>query len=144
MQYQEGTMGRVFLARADHAADPLQGIKELARKEGIRVAVFFILGALKSGSVVAGPREAVLPPLPNWFHFDDGREVLGVGTILCQGDEPALHLHGGLGREQEALVCCLRDSAEVYITLEVVILELCGIDARRELDPLTGQKTLRL
>ena len=144
MKYQQGTMGRVFLARAEHGENLLDEIKKLAKKEGIRVAAFFILGALKSGSVVTGPREAVLPPIPNWFQFTDGREVVGLGTILFDEDEPVLHLHGGLGREKDAVICCLRDRAEVYITVEVVILELCGIQALRKLDPVSGQKIVQV
>lgn len=142
MKYQQGTMGRVFLARAEHGEDPLEEMKKISKKENIRVAVFFLLGALKGGSVVTGPKEPVLPPVPNWFQFDDGREVLGLGTLLYDQDEPALHLHGGLGREQDAVICCLRDQVEVYITVEVVILELSGIDALREFDPASGQKII--
>ena len=137
-------MGRVFLARVEHGENPLEEIKKLVRKEGVQVAVFFVLGALKSGTVVTGPREAVLPPVPNWFQFDDGREVMGIGTILFDENEPVLHLHGGLGRDKDAVVCCLRDQAEVYITVEVVILELCGIHALRKLDPLTEQNVIQI
>ncbi len=137
-------MGRVFLARVEHGENPLEEIKKLVRKEGVQVAVFFVLGALKSGTVVTGPREPVLPPVPNWFQFDDGREVMGIGTILFDENEPVLHLHGGLGRDKDAVVCCLRDQAEVYITVEVVILELCGIHALRKLDPLTEQNVIQI
>ncbi len=144
MKYQQGNIGRVFLARTEHGENPLDEIKALACKERIRVAVFFVLGALQSGSAVTGPREVALPPVPHWFQFEDGREVVGMGTILFDGDEPILHLHAALGREEKAVVCCLREAAEVFITLEVVILELCGINALRELDPLSGQRVIRL
>jgi predicted DNA-binding protein with PD1-like motif len=41
-------------------------------------------------------------------------------------------------------VGCLRDFAETFIILEAVILEIEGIDAHRDLDPLTGMVLLKL
>jgi predicted DNA-binding protein with PD1-like motif len=41
-------------------------------------------------------------------------------------------------------VGCLREAADTFIVLEAVILEIEGIDAARELDPLSNMVLLKL
>ncbi len=67
-----------------------------------------------------------------------------MGTLFCDGDKPTLHLHGAIGRGDETLVGCPRGGATVFCLLEVVILEIDGINAARELDPKLGIKVLQL
>jgi len=143
MEYQQGAIGRVFLVRLDHGENPLEQIRKLAEKENIKNAVFFLIGALKGASLVTGPREAVLPPEPTWFSFNDGRELLGTGTLAWDEHEPLLHIHGASGRGEETVMGCLRQDVEVYLTLEAVVLEISGLKAGRALDPASGFKVLR-
>ncbi len=146
MKYRQGEPGRIFLARVEHGEDLLDGIQEMVRRENIKAAVVFALGALKSASLVRGPAEPVVPPEPLQHSFDDGRELLGIGTVAWDeaGKTPLLHLHGVTGREGKDCLGCLREQAEVYLTVELVVLELVGIDTARELDPTLGLKVLRL
>ncbi|MFZ5640493.1 MAG: hypothetical protein ACOY4Q_07360 [Bacillota bacterium] len=37
MKYQQGQIGRVFVARVEHGEDLLQEVKQLAEKENVRV-----------------------------------------------------------------------------------------------------------
>ena len=79
-----------------------------------------------------------------WINFNDGREVLGFGTLFWKGDEPVLHLHGAIGREKETLTGCIRKESSVYLVIEAVITEILGIDARKTLNEKTGLVMLEL
>jgi len=74
--------------------------------------------------------------------FDDAREVVGTGTLFWDETGPQLHLHAGVGRGDQALVGCPRGGATAFCVLEVVVLEIKGIEAARSLDPGTGLKLL--
>ncbi|MFH1136138.1 MAG: DUF296 domain-containing protein [Pseudomonadota bacterium] len=143
MKYQAGKIGRVLWVRFDAGEDLRVGLLELAEKEGIDRAMVLALGALERGRLVVGPREAVVPPDPVWVGFADGREILGLGTLAPGPDGPSLHFHLGAGRGGEpSLLGCLRDSSEVYLTLECVVLELSGLTVARVPDAASGQNLL--
>ncbi|MEW5954308.1 MAG: PPC domain-containing DNA-binding protein [Bacillota bacterium] len=135
MKYRQGNLGRVFLARVEHGDDLLKEITDLARAERLSAAVVFMIGALKGANMVVGPRELAVPPEPVWMSFGDGREIVGMGTLYPnEKGEPALHLHGVLGRGRDSLTGCLRAETEVYLVVEMVIMELMGTGAVRKLD----------
>ncbi|NLX48976.1 MAG: DUF296 domain-containing protein [Methanospirillum sp.] len=137
MEYREGAIGRVFLVRVDHGEDLLAVVTGVAGEEGIETGLVLLLGALARGRLVEGPAALDLPPVPIATAFLDGREVLGVGTLVREDGRPALHLHAATGRRGVAAVGCLRDEAQVYAVAEVVILEL-SLAAVRRRDPSTG------
>ncbi len=141
MEYTSGTVGRVILARVDHGEDLLEAITTLAEREGIEVGLVLMLGALESGRMAQGPEALTLPPVPVFTGFSDGRELLGAGTLLREEGRPVLHLHGATGRAGATAVGCLRDTAGVYATVEVVLLEL-ALGAVRRPDPVTGLSRL--
>jgi predicted DNA-binding protein with PD1-like motif len=70
--------------------------------------------------------------------------MVGVGTIFQSEGKPSLHFHAGIGRGDHALVGCPRESAECFLILEVIVIELLGLDASRVHDPQTGFHLLRL
>lgn len=144
MKYTSGSIGRVLVAKVEHGDDLLLEIKRLVEKEQIRTALLFMLGAVKQASLVVGPRECTVPPEPVWRDFGDGREILGMGTIFCDGQEPVLHVHAAFGRGDAALVGCLRENTETYLVAEVVILEMIGLEASRGMDPAAGLKMLNI
>jgi predicted DNA-binding protein with PD1-like motif len=45
MDYTQGKLGRVFVARIDHEEDLLFELEDLAVNENIRSAFFYLLGA---------------------------------------------------------------------------------------------------
>ncbi|SHG60548.1 Predicted DNA-binding protein with PD1-like DNA-binding motif [Thermosyntropha lipolytica DSM 11003] len=132
MKYQEGQIGRVFVVNFEHGDDIIKELKALAENKNISSALVVILGALQSGHMVVGPQECTIPPLGLPFTFTDGREVLGIGTLFKGEDKkPSLHMHVAVGREDKVRVGCLRKDAEVYLTIEAVILELNGLRSMR-------------
>jgi predicted DNA-binding protein with PD1-like motif len=145
MKVQEGRVGRTFLVKFEHGDDLIREILALAKKKGINTGFIMLLGALRKADMVTGPKECVVPPEPNWVNFDDGREILAMGTLICDEEgQPTLHLHGGAGREEFSLTGCLRANTEVYLVVEGIILELEGIKARRVLDQLLQMKVLEI
>jgi len=144
MKYSEGSFGRVFLLKFDDKDDLLAGIKDVAIKEKIRVGTIMLLGGMRSTGIVSGPKEAIIPPDPMWMNINDGREVLGIGTLFWKDDEPILHLHGAIGRERETVTGCIRKDSFVYLVVEAVITEIVGIDAHKALDEKTGLMMLKL
>lgn len=138
MQYRVGEIGRVVVARFSNSEDLLEGLKEIAKKEDLRAAVFQVVGGLKGGEFVVGPEKEEMPPKPVWRVLEESHEVLGIGTIFWKGDEPLVHFHGAYGKKDNVRMGCLRKGAEVFLILEVIILELKGINAERVSDSDSG------
>ncbi|MFZ5774445.1 MAG: PPC domain-containing DNA-binding protein [Thermodesulfobacteriota bacterium] len=131
MEYRTGAIKRVFTVRFDEGDDFLGGLRELIIKENIRCAWFHILGGLREAGVVTGPREPVMPPDPVWTTVDTARETLGSGSIYWDETEPRIHLHAAMGHHGDTLTACVRKDTRVYLVLEVLLIEIEGIDATR-------------
>ncbi|MBT3200704.1 MAG: DUF296 domain-containing protein [Phycisphaerales bacterium] len=146
MDYQVGKIGRVIVARGFEGDDVYQEIESIAAKESVSSAAVIIIGGLRSARVVVGPKSPTGPIEPNFTEFDDAREIAGVGTIFrdCDDDSPKLHLHAAIGRGDQVIAGCPRGGAKVFCVLEVVIMEIDGLDASRALDPETAFKLLTL
>lgn len=144
MQYTQGSIGRVFIIKFEDKDDLLEELKTIAKKENIKAATIMLLGGMRGAGVVAGPKKPVIPPEPMWVTFDDGREVLAFGTLFWKDSEPAIHLHGAVGREQDTIVGCIRKDSSVFLVVEAVMTEIQGVEARKELDEKTGIAMLTL
>ncbi len=144
MKYKVGKTGRVVVARFEDHEDVLKNLTEIARKEKIRACVFYLIGGMREGRIVVGPEKDVMPPVPMWRELGETHEVLGLGTIFYQGEEPKVHFHGAFGKKDNVKVGCLRESSETFLVLEAVLIEMEGIDAVREFDPASGLTLLRL
>jgi uncharacterized protein len=134
MEYAKGRIGRVFTVRIDHGDDLILELIKLSELEKIESAVFMLLGALKEGKLVTGPKESIRPPEPVWFGFNEAHEILGVGNIFQEDGKPKIHLHAGACRENSINLGCLRGESEVFMVVEAFIFELEGITARRVMD----------
>ncbi len=144
MEYTQAKLGRVFVARLHDGESIYEAVEEIASREGIKAASVMAIGGIRSGKVVTGPEEPRGTVIPHYEEFDDARELVGFGTLFPQEGKPLLHFHAGMGRRDTALVGCPRSGMSVYLVLEVVITELLGIDARREMDPESGVHLLTL
>jgi predicted DNA-binding protein with PD1-like motif len=132
------------LLKFEDKDDLLGGLKEVATRENIRSGTLMLLGGMRAAGVVSGPKEPVVPPEPVWMTFSDGREVIGIGTLFRNGEEPVIHLHGAIGRGGQITVGCIRKDTSVYLVVEALIMEINGIDARKAWDEKTGLVTLKL
>ncbi len=144
MEYTQGSLGRVFVARLNEGESVYDAVTEIARREGVASAVVFAVGGMRSGRVVTGPEHPTGKIVPHLEEFNDAREVVGVGTLFPQEGQPSLHLHAGIGRGQSALVGCPREGMTVFLVLEVVIIELLGVKAERVLDEAAGMRLLQV
>jgi len=131
MEYQEGSTGRVFYARLDDGDDMHECIRDLIRREQVRCAWFQVFGGLKSAGVVIGPKEPVMPPEPVWQSIGDAREILGFGSVFWEGDKPLVHLHAAMGHHGETLTGCVRKDSRVYLVIELMLVEVTGIEVTR-------------
>jgi predicted DNA-binding protein with PD1-like motif len=144
MKYQVGRPGRIIVARFEDREDVIGNLSGLAKKEGIRAAAFYLVGGMREGSIVVGPEKDEFPPTPVWKKLGESHEVVGFGTIFWQGEEPKVHFHGAFGKKDMVKVGCLRENSQTFLVLEAVIMEMEGVTARRELDPVSGMVLLKL
>lgn len=144
MDYQVGGTGRTVVARFNDKDDIVGGITQIARKEEIRAGVVWLVGGIRKGDFVAGPEGDEMPPKPVWRGIEGNHEVVAIGTLFWEGEEPRLHLHGAFGRHDESRVGCLRKGSETFLVLEAVVLEITGVSARRELDEAVGLPLLQV
>ncbi len=144
MKYQTGRAGRVIVARFEDREDVLENLVGIAKTENIRAGVFYLVGGMRDGKIVVGPETEDLPPKPVWKALGESHEVLGLGTIFWQKDEPKVHFHGAFGKKDMVKVGCLRERSETFLVLEAIIIEMEGITAERALDPVSGMVLLKL
>ena len=138
MDYTQGKMGRVFVARIDHEEDLLHELEELVVNEDIRSAFFFLLGATGGASVVTGPKEKCIPPEVTRTQVDNASEIMGVGNIFWEGDKPKIHVHASACNGSDIVMGCFREFTEVFMVIEIVIFEIEGIAAARVFDEYIG------
>lgn len=134
MQYTQAKTGRIFAVKFDAQEDILVELKELIRKEKIQSGIVYLLGALTNTDVVLGPKEKVYPPDPVLWNFSDVKEIIAMGIFAYEGDEPKIHLHAGLGNKKETKVGCIRNTTEVYLTVEGIIQEFIDTNITRKVD----------
>ena len=144
MNYQIGNTGRVVVGRFEDKEDIIEGIVRIAKKERLMSAVFHLIGGIRQGRVVVGPEREEFPPQPVWKEIEESHEVLGTGTIFWDVNEPKIHFHGAFGKKDMIKVGCLRGNSETFLVLEVIIIEITGIEARREFDPVSGLTLLKV
>ncbi|HDH53754.1 MAG TPA: DUF296 domain-containing protein [Nitrospirae bacterium] len=144
MKYRTGKPGRIVVARFEDHDEVLANLCSIAKKENIRAGIFYLVGGMREGKIVVGPETDELPPEPVWKELGESHEVLGLGTIFWQKDEPRIHFHGAFGKKEMVKVGCLREKSETFLVLEAIIIEMEGINATRELDPVSGMVLLKL
>jgi uncharacterized protein len=134
MQYSEGSLGRVFVLRMDHGEDLIESLQKFLQEKKIESCTAFFLGALRDGRAVTGPKLPVVPPTPNFEAYESAWEIFGMATIYPSFEGPKLHIHCAMGRGRQSLLGCIRDKAQVYLIVEAVLFEICGLAAERVWD----------
>jgi predicted DNA-binding protein with PD1-like motif len=146
MQYQEGSIGRVFALRLEEGDRLPDTLEAFAREHDLSAAMVIYVGGAKGGSrLVVGPDASRPDTIVPLVHSLTGiQEVLAVGTLFPdEKGEPVLHLHAATGREGDATVGCSRAGVEVWLVGEVVILEILGTKGRRRPEPPSGFSLLQ-
>ncbi len=144
MKYQVGKPGKIVVARFEDRDDVIENLSHIAKKENIRAGVFYLVGGMREGSIVVGPEKDEFPPTPVWRQLGESHEVLGFGTIFWEKEVPKIHFHGAFGKRDTVRVGCLRENSETFLVLEAIIIEIEGVTARRELDPVSNMVLLKL
>jgi predicted DNA-binding protein with PD1-like motif len=144
MNYSVGEAGRIVVARFEDGDQIIQGLTEIVKKENIKAGVYYLLGGMKSGKFVVGPETEAMPPVPVWRELNESHEIVGIGTIFWNGDEPKLHFHGTYVKRDNVKGGCMRENAQTFLVLEAVIVEIKGVNAVRELDPVSGMILLKV
>ncbi len=143
MEYRTGNQGKIIVAKFDDGDDVLSGISDIVKKEKIRCAFFTLVGGMKGGSFVVGPQDETMPPKPMWRDLKESHEIFGNGTIFWEGDTPKIHFHGSYSKGDSVRAGCLRKDSQAFLITEAVIVEIQGIDAKRELDEKVGLPLLK-
>ena len=138
MEYAVGKAGGIIAARLFEGEELYESVERIAKKEKIKSAAVFITGGIRKAKVVVGPKKEKPKIIANFKSFTGPGEVLGVGTIYCDDKGPKLHIHTAMGRGNKYIVGCPRGGAKIFLVLEITIIEIKGIKAKRRLDPATG------
>lgn len=144
MEYTQGTIGRVLLVKFQDDDVLIDNLSLLVKKERIKAATMIFIGALKKGDLVTGPKQPVIPPVPNKVAFKDGWEVMGIGTIFTNSKGPQIHIHASMGKKNKVLTGCVRGKSKVFLVVEAIIIELKGVRAGKDIDPKTGLNLLKI
>jgi predicted DNA-binding protein with PD1-like motif len=146
MQFSEGQLGRIFALRLEDGEPMPQTLEDFLISQGITGGLAFMVGGADSGShLVVGPEDSrELPFNPMVTALVGAHEILGVGTIFPNEEgRPSLHMHGACGRHENTITGCVRAGIQAWHILEIVVLEITGLQAVRRLDATTGFRLLQ-
>lgn len=133
MKYQVGKPGRIVVARLEENDPVYQSIEKICVDEDIKSAVFWIIGGVQNVKVVTGPVDSSARPITIVTEdLEDVQEILGTGTIFPNSEgEPKIHMHASLGHNSHTVTGCPRINLDCWLINEVIVQEICGIDAAR-------------
>lgn len=110
----------------EDGANLKQSLRDFARQEEVSFAWIQAVGELTDATVAAGYEGVNLADK----HFVDipyNGHVAGIGSIRWTGqdnEEPDVHLHGPIGREDETYTGCWAHEPSVHRGLELIIVKL--------------------
>ena len=145
MHYTTGSTARVFVIRFEEGDSIYGQIEMLCSKENVHAGIVWVVGGVKNGTFVVGPRDQLKRPLdPILESFTEAHEILGIGTIFQnEQGEPKLHMHAGAGKESHTVIGCPRKGLDCWLVTEAILMELNGVDAKRVQDG-TGLELLKI
>lgn len=145
MKYTQAQWGRVFILRLEQGDILHETIETFARDHSINAAAVIVVGGADTKStLVVGPDNGRARPIvPLMQTLAAEHEIAGVGTVFpdTQG-HPLLHMHVAAGRKAKTTTGCVRHGVIIWQVAEVIVFELTGTSARRELDRKLGFKLL--
>ena len=141
MQFSQGEIGRVFALRLEHGEPMPRTLEDFLAEQNVTCAVAVMVGGAEDGSrLVVGPEDGrVLPPAPMLAALEGVHEAAAVGTVFPdESGRPVLHMHAACGRGDQTRCGCIRAGIVAWQVLEIVVMEITGLDAVRRVDPDTG------
>jgi len=142
MRFAEGTLGRFFVCRLDYESDLLDSIKRFADEKGVKVAVFFLLGAVKKARFSFYDQEEKKYVEDE---IDEPMEVLScIGNIARMKGETIVHGHTVLSNREGKSYGGHLINGTIVFSAELFIMELKGIVLEREYDKVTGLNLFKL
>ena len=123
MKSKETTIGRVIIAKIEPNEDLFDSIKELIKKHKIKSGLINVIGALKQFTIGYFDIEKKEYSIKT---FDEDIELIScMGNISFKENEPIIHLHVSVGREDYSIIGGhLNQPSIVSITAEVYIYEV--------------------
>jgi predicted DNA-binding protein with PD1-like motif len=135
MVYAQFELGRDFLVRAEHDSDLVQFVTELAEKEGITVATFTAIGALKRAKLEFYDQEK---HEYQEMTLDSPQEIAScVGNISVKDGKTFVHAHAVLA-DKNGNTKAGHLLEGVVFAAEVHLRELKGAKLERKYDKVTG------
>ena len=135
MVYAKFDLGRNFLVRAEHNSDLVQVVTELAEKEGIIVAAFTAIGALKRAKLEFYDQEK---HEYQEITLDSPHEIAScIGNISVKDGRPFVHAHAVLA-DKNGNTKAGHLLEGVVFAAEVHLRELKGAKLERKYDKVTG------
>jgi predicted DNA-binding protein with PD1-like motif len=133
--YTQFELGRNFLVRAEHDSDLVQFVTELAEKEGITVATFTAIGALKRAKLEFYDQEK---HEYREIALDSPQEIAScVGNISVKDGRTFVHAHAVLA-DKNGNTKAGHLLEGVVFAAEVHLRELKGAKLERKYDTATG------
>ena len=144
MIFAEGKVGRVFVIRLEDGDELPSCIEQFAQEHKISAGQAILVGGIRSGNVVVGPRENTrMPPDPMFLPIDGVHEVIGIGILAPdKSGKPSFHIHAALGRAGKTTTGCLRMGVKTWLVGEVVLYEILDADVSRLPDEQSGFELL--
>ena len=146
MKYSEAKQGRVFILRLEDGEVLHEVVEAFAKEHGVRAAWLIAVGGADCGSkLVVGPEQGRAAKIVSQLlELDEAHEIAGVGTLFPDEDgTPLIHMHLAAGRNDHAVVGCVRVGVKTWHVLEVIMVELLDTRACRRLDKKLGFKLLQ-
>ena len=135
MGYAKFELGRDFLVRAQHNADLVQFVTELAEKKEIRVAAFTAIGALKRAKLEFYDQEK---HEYQEITLDSPHEIAScMGNISMKNGKPFVHAHAVLA-DKNGNTKAGHLLEGVVFAAEIHLRELRGAKLERKYDKVTG------
>ncbi|MFH2028044.1 MAG: DUF296 domain-containing protein [Nanoarchaeota archaeon] len=132
---REAEAGKVIVARLKHGQEMIGQIEKICIKHNIHSAYIpTIIGGLEEADLVSMQQSE--PKLKNKQIKHRGPfEVQGSGTISLKDNKPFPHIHINLARFGNEALSGHLVSAKIALFIEIMIVELKGINMVRVSDP---------
>ena len=134
MPTAEFEVGNFLLVRAEHNSDLIQFIPELAKKKGIEIAAFTVIGALKRAKLEFYDQEKHKYREITVNHPNEIASC--VGNVSIKNGTPFVHAHAVLADEKGNTKAGHLAEGIVFAA-EIHLQELKGTKIERKHDPVT-------